>query len=199
VSRRLVTVLLAVAIAAALVIAVASCRGDKANKANGTTGAAGTLPAPRAATPRKSFVVYAKAIRALFVNHADDRARGDKLKSFNAESLPTPPSANSGKKGTRAGDNALITLTLYADRKLTQVVGTATYSCTFNFAQEATCDGHFDLGGSSIIALGPAKLDGSEIVLAVTGGTGRYAGAHGQVTSTSTAGKNTHIFRFVLV
>jgi hypothetical protein len=144
--------------------------------------------------------VYAKAKRARFVNHADDRERGDKLNSFNADTLQPPPDANSGKKGTRAGDNALVSLTLYADRNLTRVVGSAIYSCTFNFGQEATCDGQFSLHGGSISALGPAKLDGSQFVLAVTGGTGGYAGAHGQVTSTSSSGlKSTQIFRFELV
>jgi hypothetical protein len=148
----------------------------------------------------RSFVVYAKPKHAQFVNHADDRARGDKLNSFNADTLQPPPNANSGKKGTRAGDNALVTFTLYSDSKLTQVVGTATYSCTFNFGQEAVCDGQFQFGRGTIIALGPARLDGSEVTLAVTGGTGGYAGAHGQVTSTSSgATKNTQIFRFDLV
>ncbi len=198
-NRRLLTALAAVAIAVALVVAVASCRGDKASEAGGAAGT-NTLAAPTAASPRQSFVVYAKPKRAQFVNHADDRARGDKLKSFNAEALPTPPSANSGKKGTRAGDSALLTLTLYSDPQLRRAIGTATYSCTFNFAQEAICDGHFDVGGGTIIALGPARLDGSDITLAVTGGTGRYSGAHGQVTSTTSgAKKTTQVFHFVLV
>ena len=196
-SRGRPDALVAVAIAATMAVAVAGCGGNKAHRAAGTTARTNTITAP---TPRDSFVVYAKAKRAQFVNHADDRERGDKASAFNAEALPTPPNANSAKKGARAGDNALISLTLYADRNLTQAVGTATYSCTFNFAQEAICDGHFDLGGGTIIALGPAKLDGSEITLAVTGGTGRYAGAHGQVTSSSSlTSKNTQIFRFELV
>jgi hypothetical protein len=199
VSRRGLTALAAGAIAATLAVAVASCQNDKANK-GGRAAGTNTVLAPTPATPRQSFVVYAKPKRAQFVNHADDRGRGDKLKSFNAEALPTPPNANSGKKGTRAGDNALLTLTLYSDPKLTRAIGTATYSCTFNFAQEAICDGHFDVVGGTIIALGPARLDGSDIILAVTGGTGRYAGAHGQVTSTSSgAKKTTQVFHFVLV
>jgi hypothetical protein len=175
-----------------MVVVVAGCGGHKAAR---------PATATIATTKTHSFVVYGKPTHAQSVNHADDRARGDKLlNSFNADGLPTPPDANSGKKGARAGDNALISFTLYADRNLTRVVGTATYSCTFNFAEEAVCNGQFRLGGGIIIALGPAKLDGSEIVLAVTGGTGRYAGAHGQVTSTSTgAKKNTQIFRFDLV
>src|SRR5882757_7903112 len=119
-----------------MAVAVTGC-GNKTKNAVRTTAATNTVPAPTAATPRHTFVVYAKPKRAQFVNHADDRARGDKLNSFNADTLQPPPDANTGKKGTRAGDNALISLTLYSDRNLTRVVGTATYSCTFNFAQEA--------------------------------------------------------------
>ncbi len=195
--RGLVAALGAVA-AAAIVVGIASCGAGKRDRSPAATR---TAPAGPAATPSRSFVVYGKPKEAQSVNHADDRARGDKLlKSFNADGLPTPPSANSGKKGERAGDNALIIFVLYADRNLTRVVGTATYSCTFNFDQEAVCDGQFQIGAGTIIALGPAKFDGGENVLAVTGGTGQYAGAHGQVTSTSATGsKNTQIFRFDLV
>ncbi|HST19258.1 MAG TPA: hypothetical protein VLK36_16580 [Gaiellaceae bacterium] len=198
ISRRgLVAALGAVAAGAAIVVAIAGCGGDKARSPAATR----TAPAGAAATPSRSFVVYGKPKQAQSVNHADDRARGDKLlKSFNADGLPTPPSANSGKKGERAGDSALIIFVLYADRSLTRVVGSATYSCTFNFDQEAVCDGQFQIGAGTIIALGPAKFDGGENVLAVTGGTGQYAGAHGQVTSTrATGSKNTQVFRFELV
>jgi hypothetical protein len=195
---RLTAALGAVAAAAAIVVGTASCGGGNAHRPPAATNAR-----PAAATgtpPTHSFVVYGKAKRAQFVNHADDRARGDKLlKTFNADGLPTPANANSGKKGARAGDNALISIVLYADRNLTRVVGSATYSCTFNFSQEAVCDGQFQIGAGTLIALGPAKLDGSAIVLAVTGGTGRYADAHGQVTSSSATSKNTQIFRFDLV
>jgi hypothetical protein len=162
--------------------------------------AAIAIPAASAATQNRSFVLYAKATRAQFINHADDRARGLIRNPFNPDLLPTPRNANVGKKGARAGDNALFSLELYSDRNLTRPVGTGVYSCRFNFAQEAICDAEFTLGRGTILALGPAKLDGRPIVLAVTGGTGRYAGAHGQMTSTSsTAKKNVQIIRFELV
>jgi hypothetical protein len=164
------------------------------------TAAAVAVPAASAATRNHSFVVYAKATRAQFINHADDRQRGLIRNPFNPDLLPAPRNANVGKKGARAGDNALFSLELYSDRSLTRPVGTAMYSCRFNFAQEAICDAQFTLGHGSILAMGPAKLDGRPIVLAVTGGTGRYAGAHGQMTSTSSSTKkNTQIIRFELV
>jgi len=161
--------------------------------------AAVAVPGAPATTQGRSFVFYAKATRAQFINHADDRARGNITNPFNTEVLPTPPKANAGKKGARAGDNALISLKVYSDPNLKRFIGNATYSCTFNFAQEAICEADFDLKDGTMLALGPARLDGSTIVLAVTGGTGKYAGAHGQLTSTSSGDKkNTQIIRFQL-
>jgi len=158
------------------------------------------VPSAPAATQGRSFVFYAKATRAQFINHADDRARGNITNPFNVAELPMPPKANTGKKGARAGDNALISLKLYSDPDLKRLVGNATYSCTFNFAQEAICEADFELSDGTMIAMGPARLDGSAIVLAVTGGTGRYKGAHGQLTSTPANNKkNTQIIRFQLV
>jgi hypothetical protein len=161
--------------------------------------AAIAVPAASAAPQARSFVVYAKASRAQFINHADDRARGILHNPFTSDFLPTPPNANTGKKGARAGDNAVISLELYSDRRLTRPVGTASYSCRFNFGQEALCDAQFALTRGTIIAMGPAKLDGSLMILAVTGGTGRYLGAHGQLTSTPLGKRNTHLIRFELV
>jgi hypothetical protein len=161
--------------------------------------AAMAVPVATATTQGRSFVVYAKPTRAQFVNHADDRERGNKLNPFSQDILPTPPKANTGKKGGRAGDNALFSLKLYSDSKLTRAVGNAFYSCTFNFAHEAICEADFQFGNGTMIAMGPAKLDGSAVVLPVIGGTGRYARAHGQVTSRPSGNKNTQIIRFRLV
>jgi hypothetical protein len=175
-------------------------RGLAAALATAATAAAIAVPAAPAATHARSFVLWAKATQAQFINHADDRRRGLIKNPFNPDFLPTPPNANNGKKGARAGDNAIVSLDLYSDRNLTRLVGSAIYSCRFNFAQEAMCDAQFSLSRGTIIAMGPAKLDGSTVVLAVTGGTGRYTGAHGQLTSTSAnAKKSTQILRFQLV
>lgn len=157
------------------------------------------VPLAPATTQGRSFVIYAKPTRAQFINHADDRERGKILNPFGSDLLPPPPDANTGKKGARAGDNALFSLKLYSDPHLTRPVGNAIYSCTFNFAQEAICEANFTLNGGTMIALGPAKLDSGNIVLPVIGGTGRYAGAHGQLTSRPSGSKNTQIVRFRLL
>jgi hypothetical protein len=177
-SRRLPAALVAVAVVATVAVPVALA----------TTQA------------RRSFVFYAKPTRAQFINHADDRERGNITNPFDADVLPTPPNANSAKKGARAGDKALFTLKLYSDAKLTRPVGTAAYSCTVNFGQQAICEGQFELRDGTMIAMGPADLKTGNLVLPVTGGTARYAGAHGQLTSTSAGTKkNTQIIRFRLV
>lgn len=199
--RSLPSALAAVALAAAA-LPLAGCGGDDSAEAVATTDTvATTAPVGSAATQGRSFVVYAKPTRAQFVNHADDRERGAIKNPFDPDTmLPTPPNANSGKKGARAGDNALFSLKLYSDPNLTRPIGNASYSCTFNFAQEAICEANFTLNGGTMIAMGPSLLDGSTIVLPVTGGTGRYTGAHGQLTWTSWGNKkNTQIIRFRLV
>jgi hypothetical protein len=176
-SRRLPAALVAAAVAGALAVPVA----------------------PAASQARRSFVLYAKPTKAQFINHADDRERGNFTNPF-GDLLPTPKNANSGKPGARAGDNALFTLKLYSDAKLKQAVGTASYSCTVNFGGQAICEGQFELGRGTMIAMGPADLKSGDLVLPVTGGTGRYAGAHGQLTSTSAGKKtSTQVIRFQLV
>ena len=178
ISRRLPAALVAVAIAATVAVPVA-------------------LASTQA---RRSFVFYAKPTRAQFINHADDRERGNITNPFGDAVLPTPPNANSGKQGARAGDNALFMLKLYSDAKLTRLVGTASYSCTVNFGQQAICEGQFELGDGTMIAVGQADLRSGDWVLPVSGGTRRYAGAHGQLTSKPAGTKlNTQIIHFQLV
>jgi len=162
--------------------------------------AAMAVPLASAKTQGRSFVVYAKPTRAQFINHNDDRDRGHIRNPFNPDPLPAHPKSNTGKKGARAGDNALFSFKVYSDRRLTRLIGSAVYSCTFNFAQEAICEASFDLNGGTMVALGPATLDDANIVLPVIGGTGRYAGAHGQLTSRPSGAKNNaQIIRFRLL
>jgi hypothetical protein len=182
---------------------LAGCNGDDKSESAATTGKSTTTtaqPAPTKMSGGRSFVIYGKPTRAQFVDHNDDRARGDFTNPFDPDVLPTPPNANSGKKGARAGDNALFSFKLYSDRGLRRLIGSAIYNCTFNFAQEATCEANLTLVGGTMTATGPSKLDGSIILIPVTGGTGRYSGAHGQLTWTSAGNKtNTQVIRFRLV
>jgi hypothetical protein len=149
----------------------------------------------------RSLVFYGKATQVQFINHSDDRSRGNASNPFlNIDrSLPSPPKANTAKPGARAGDNALFRLKLYSDPKLTRSVGTAVYSCTFNFDQEAICDADLELPRGSIIASGPADLESGQFTLAVVGGTGTYLGARGQLTSAPGGKKGTTLIQLALL
>ena len=158
------------------------------------------ISAAAATTQARSLVLYGKVTRAQFMNHADDRARGNGLNPFNVDApLPTPAGANTRKKGTRAGDQALVSLKLYSDAHLTRPVGSVLYSCTFNFTNEALCEADFELNNGTMIAMGPADLSGG-FILPVIGGTGAYTGAHGEFTSTpTTTKKNVQAIHFLLL
>ena len=167
----------------------------------GVAAAAALVPGMASAAPKAgSLTLYGKPVKAKYVEHSDDRERGDIKNPFTIDVLPTPPNANNGRKGARAGDMALITVRLFSDPRFTRAAGSATYSCTFNFAEEAVCQIFFTLGGGTMIASGPAHLDGVRILLPVTGGTGRYLGARGQMTSTPTGDKaDSQVIRFQLL
>lgn len=157
------------------------------------------VPVAQPATQARTFVVYAKPTRAQFISHADDRERGDIVNPFQADELKPPPTANAGKKGARAGDNALFSFKVFSDAKLKRQIGTAIYHCTFNFAHQATCEATFELATGTLLAGGPADLDTAAMILPVIGGTGRYRSAHGQLTSTPTGTTSTQVIRFRLV
>ena len=139
-----------------------------------------------------SLTIYAVATKGQYANHADDRARGVLDNPFNAdEDKPT----GTGKK-TRAGDNALIALKLYSDSSFKKQIGSGTYSCTFTTAKVALCNADFELNDGSMTASGPTNFDSTTFTLAVSGGTGKYLGARGQVSS-APLGKG-HRLTFVL-
>lgn len=176
-------------------------RGLLALLAAAAVAGAGLLPGAAGAVGQAgSLTLYGKPTKARYSEHSDDRQRGDIKNPFTIDVLPTPKNANSGRRGARAGDMATISVKLFADARMTRTAGTAIYSCTFNFAEEAVCQIFFSLGGSTMIASGPAHLDGVRMVLPVTGGTGRYLGARGQMTSTPVGDQDdSQVYRFRLL
>jgi hypothetical protein len=152
-----------------------------------------------AATSRQALTIYAKAKQVQFVDHSDDRSRGVDQNPFGADTkalLPLTKEMEKGK-GPYPGDNALYTFRLYGDPRLTNLVGTAVYSCTFNFQHHALCEASFELNGGTMFASGPADFNGSNFTLAVLSGTAKYLGARGQVSSAPAAAKDAHRLRFV--
>jgi hypothetical protein len=142
---------------------------------------------------RRALTIYAVATRAQFTDHSDDRTRSVFKNPFNVDGeVP----GNTGK-GPHTGDNALYSFTLYSDTAFKKRIGSAVYACTFNVAHKALCEADFQLNGGAMFASGPANFDSTYFTLAVSGGTGKYLGTRGQVSSAPT-GKNAHRLRFLL-
>ena len=158
---------------------------------------AGARPsgAARAAAANHTLTIYAYATHVRFVNHADDRARGDLHNPFNADTKSLTPVTKG--TGPFPGDTAQYSFKLYRDANLKAGAGSAVYTCTFNFAHHALCTGLYELTAGTMFASGPTDFDSTRFTLAVTGGTGKYLSARGQV-SAAPAAKNAHRLAFVL-
>jgi hypothetical protein len=163
------------------------------------TGLVAVTSASGASNRTTTFGMYARPTQVQYMNHSDDRARGDVDNPFNTDSkalVPLTQKKEAGK-GPYPGDNALFSFKLYKDAALTKSIGSAVYSCTFNFDHEALCEASFQLVGGTMSGSGPADFTNPEFTLAVDGGTGKYLDARGQVSS-SPASKNAHHLEFML-
>jgi hypothetical protein len=154
------------------------------------TGAAlfaGRVAASSAETAagHQTLTVYAVASAAQFMDHSDDRARGDGNNPFDADTKALAPvsAAKEKGKGPYPGDDALYSFKLYAGADLKKRIGSATYTCVYNFAQKALCEAFFTLNGSTLFASGPVDFTSTQFTLAVTGGTSKYLGTRGEVAS----------------
>jgi len=139
------------------------------------------------------LTIYARVTQAQFMDHSDDRVRGDYANPFNTDTRIAPPKDGAG---ALPGDNALFTFKLFSDRSLKNRVGTGTYSCTFNFAHRALCEADFQLNTGLMIAAGPVDFNSTRFTLAVTSGTGKYLGVRGEVAS-SPASVDVHRLSFL--
>jgi hypothetical protein len=135
---------------------------------------------PAAAAGRQHLTIYAVADKAQYVNIADGITRAQGHNPFNVDSKLPPPAKG---KGELPGNSVFFSFKLYADSGLKQSIGTATYTCSFNFKQQATCDAYYDLDGNTLFASGPVDFTSTQSTLAVTGGTSKYLGVSGQVAT----------------
>lgn len=159
---------------------------------------AGAIFAASATAGRRTVIFYAKAARAQFIDHSDDRVRGATINPFNTDVKTPPPTKSKDKAGSRPGDNALFQFTLYTDSSLRRKVGTAVYTCTIGFDHQASCDGTFRLTTGTMIANGPIDFDTKGFTIPIVGGSGSYRGVRGQVSSAG-ARNGAERLRFVLL
>jgi hypothetical protein len=136
------------------------------------------------------LTVYAVPATVQFMNHADDRLRGMSTNPFNQKAEAVIIDANGKEKGNGPfpGDDLLYAFKLFADTKRTKPIGTAMFTCYYQFAKRATCDSYFDLAKGVLLASGQVPFGAKHFALGVTGGTRAYFGALGQVDSVPAAG-----------
>jgi hypothetical protein len=153
-----------------------------------------TSGSAEAATGQHPLTVYSVVTTAQFVNHKDDRQRGLGHNPFLADTAKLAPK-NIGN-GPFAGDVTLYAFTLYGNANLTHKIGTAVYTCTYNFTKNALCEASFDLSGGSLLASGPVHFANTSFTLAISGGTNKYFAANGQVAMSQVT-KNEQRFKFL--
>ena len=136
--------------------------------------------------PQRMFV-YSVTTEEQFLNHADDRQRGFGDNPFGNFKAPTA-TTKERNNGPFPGDQALFTFKLYtgADRKTS--IGSALFSCTYNFNRHGFCDAAWQLKGGTVVGSGPLDFDAKNFTLLILGGTGKYRGVTGKVVSTPAAG-----------
>jgi hypothetical protein len=145
----------------------------------------------------QKLTVYAVPTTVQFMNHADDRLRGMSTNPFKLKSDAVIIGAHGQEKGYGPfpGDDMLYGFKIFSDAKRTKLIGTAMFTCYFQFQKRATCDSYFDLARGLLLASGQVPFGASHFAMGVTGGTQAYFGALGQVDSTPAAGNSQ---RFVL-
>lgn len=149
------------------------------------------LCSAQAAPAKPHLTIYAVATTAQFMNHADDRLRGMSTNPFNVNTRALVITAKGQEKGNGPfpGDDILYSFKLYNNPKLTKRIGSAMFTCYYNFVKRATCDSYFELDGGLVLASGQIIFNGTRFTLSITGGTNKYLGALGEVNAT-TAAKN---------
>ena len=114
------------------------------------------------------------------MNNADDRQRGQGNNPFGNYKDLTATTREKGN-GPFPGDQALFQFTLYSSSDLKRPVGTAVLTCLYNFRKNAYCAATYTLKGGTLVGAGSLDFNAPTFEIAVTGGTGKYRSATGDV------------------
>lgn len=128
-------------------------------------------------TPAVSFVIFAAG---LFAVTSPAQAAGKTTKLNFIEHATTDAVTDTGAKGDSVGDLLTFANEIF-DEKDAKKVGSDTGWCIRTVAGKAwECSWTLSLADGQITVAGPF-LDAGDSVLVVTGGTGKYAGARGEM------------------
>lgn len=147
-----------------------------------------------AATVSHTLSLYSLPAHETFINNDDDEQRGNTNNPFGTTSKAKGDDENGGPF---PGDEALFSFKVYSNVALKTTLGSAVYTCQYHFNKTAFCDASFQLKGGTVFAAGALDFNAKKFVLAVTGGTGDYHRATGDVSS-SPSGKHAQHLAFVL-
>lgn len=130
--------------------------------------------------------LYSLTTEEQFLNHADDRQRGFGNNPFGNFHAPTATTREQNN-GPFPGDNAVFTFNLYTSQNRKHLVGTATFTCTYNFNKKGFCDATYELSGGMLVGAGSIDFNAKNYTLIITGGTGKYRAVTGTVESVQAA------------
>jgi hypothetical protein len=105
-----------------------------------------------------------------------------KTLQLTGKALGPPTLLDLGAPGPSTGDQQIITMDVFKGAKR---IGESHVVCTVVRAGVAQCDNVTSLPGGQLVATGlvtDAQEETSPFVQAITGGTGAYRNAHGQLT-----------------
>lgn len=152
------------------------------------SGADALVSRSGAAADRR-LTIYSVATGLQYINTADDRARGKVNNPLDSTASKLAPKSSNSPNGPFAGDIAVYALKLYRDPAVKQPVGTAVYTCFFNYDRHALCQAYYRFkAGGTIVASGPVNFKISRFTIVVSGGTSKYLGAHGQASAVAARG-----------
>lgn len=86
--------------------------------------------------------------------------------------------------GPTPGDQATSTSDLFRDKGFTHKAGSVVIACTVVTAQELECGATGHLRGGDVQVNGAVPVDTKPAALSITGGTGRFRGANGELRTT---------------
>ena len=142
------------------------------------------------ASGSQKSTIYSLATKEQFVDNGDDESRGYAANPFHIRNKALAASEDEDKNGPYPGDEAVFTFKVYSDAALKKPLGSATFTCLYAFDRDAYCDAAYQLEGGTLIGGGAFTFDADNFTLAITGGTGRYANATGDVAATESKGQS---------
>ena len=118
---------------------------------------AGALVSRSSAPGDRRLTVYSVATGLQYINTADDRARGKVNNPLDSTANKLAPKS-SGRNGPFAGDVAVYALRLYSDAAAKRPVGSAVYTCFFNYDRHALCQSYLSGSRPEARSWAPGRL-----------------------------------------